>query len=73
MTGTLSKKSLIFCSSGHRITLGNKIGEGAFGRVMKGYTHALRGTIHPTPVAVKMLKEDAGEQELEDLIKVNTI
>ena len=52
-----------------RISLGNQIGEGAFGRVMMG----VMATGDPATsgyVAVKMLKEDAAEQELEDLIQV---
>ncbi len=47
---------------------------------MKGMATSLKqggGTIvtssGPTPVAVKMLKEDAGQLELEDLIKVRGI
>ena len=38
------------------LTLGAPIGEGAFGRVYKGYAIGLRGGDDVTIVAVKMLK-----------------
>jgi serine/threonine protein kinase len=56
-----------------RITLDAQIGEGAFGRVWKGVATDLRTdptAPSPVTVAVKMLKEDATEQELDDLIQV---
>lgn len=41
-----------FCS----LTLGEAIGEGAFGRVYKGYAMGLKGGSELTILAVKMLK-----------------
>lgn len=38
------------------LQLGELLGEGAFGRVVKGYVLGLHGRMEPTVVAVKMLK-----------------
>lgn len=50
-----------------KLSLGEQLGEGAFGRVMKA---TLTGS-HPDPmtVAVKMPKPDATEREIKDLIQ----
>ena len=40
-----------------RLQLGEVLGEGAFGRVIKGYAHNLHGK-NLSVVAVKMLKGD---------------
>eukprot|EP00794_Sanderia_malayensis_P005560 gene5560-6245_t len=44
------------------------LGEGAFGRVVKGIAKGLPGRPEQTTVAVKMLKDDATDHELSDLI-----
>lgn len=44
------------------------LGEGAFGRVMLATVHSLPLSPEPTFAAVKMLKEDATEPELKDLL-----
>ncbi|XP_065071591.1 fibroblast growth factor receptor 4-like isoform X2 [Rhopilema esculentum] len=44
------------------------LGEGAFGRVMKGISNGLPGNPDATVVAIKMLKEDATDHDLSDLI-----
>ncbi|EDO27902.1 predicted protein, partial [Nematostella vectensis] len=44
------------------------LGEGAFGKVMRAEAFGLHGNSACTTVAVKMLKEDATEQELFDLV-----
>lgn len=44
------------------------LGEGAFGRVMLANVHGLLDLQSPTTVAVKMLKYDATERELKDLL-----
>lgn len=46
----------------------NLLGEGAFGRVMLGIVHELPRHTEPTTVAIKMLKNDATEKELKDLL-----
>ncbi|ELT87628.1 hypothetical protein CAPTEDRAFT_132112 [Capitella teleta] len=51
------------------LQLGNPLGEGAFGQVFKGVVIGLHGKMEPTVVAVKMLKPDASEKELRDLIQ----
>ncbi|KXJ23083.1 Fibroblast growth factor receptor 3 [Exaiptasia diaphana] len=50
------------------ITLVDTLGEGAFGRVMKADAIGLKNMPYSSYVAVKMLKEDATEHELADLI-----
>lgn len=51
----------------HCLTLGAPIGEGAFGRVYKGYAIGLRGGDDVTIVAVKMLKDEATSRDVIDL------
>lgn len=51
-----------------KLVLGKPLGEGAFGLVMKGEASGLN-KVPITTVAVKMLKEDATDRELTDLIQ----
>lgn len=51
-----------------KLTLGKPLGEGAFGLVMKAEVQGLN-KVPVTTVAVKMLKEDATDRELTDLIQ----
>ena len=44
------------------------LGEGAFGRVMLGLVHELPRHTEPATVAIKMLKNDATDKELKDLL-----
>lgn len=44
------------CKLIFRLELGEVLGEGAFGRVVKGYAHQLHDKTDVTVVAVKMLK-----------------
>ncbi|XP_064601371.1 fibroblast growth factor receptor 2-like [Liolophura sinensis] len=50
------------------ITLGKPLGEGAFGVVMQGEARCLPNKQGITTVAVKMLKEDATDHEMMDLV-----
>ncbi|XP_013392948.1 fibroblast growth factor receptor 2 isoform X2 [Lingula anatina] len=52
-----------------RVSLGKPLGEGAFGQVIKGEVTGVNNKVSSTPVAVKMLKEDATDRELADLIQ----
>ncbi|XP_032869800.1 fibroblast growth factor receptor 1-like isoform X2 [Amblyraja radiata] len=56
--------------SRERLTLGKPLGEGCFGQVVMGETIGLdkEKPSRPVPVAVKMLKADATEKDLSDLI-----
>lgn len=49
--------------------MGETLGEGCFGKVVKGYAEGLMNRIEPTIVAVKMIKEDATVKELRDLVQ----
>lgn len=51
------------------LELGETLGEGAFGKVRKGYAIGLWGRLDPIIVAVKMLKDDATGKELNDLVQ----
>ncbi|XP_056006443.1 fibroblast growth factor receptor 4-like isoform X5 [Ostrea edulis] len=55
--------------SRERLVMGKTLGEGAFGVVIKGDAHGISGKNGVTTVAVKMLKEDATDRELTDLIQ----
>ena len=50
--------------------MANKLGEGCFGQVFKGYIDTSVGFIKESVVAVKMLKSDATEAEVDNLIQV---
>jgi serine/threonine protein kinase len=52
-----------------RLTLGKPLGEGAFGQVVRGDAQDIGGKNGRITVAVKMLKEDATDRELADLIQ----
>ncbi len=52
----------------HRLTLGKTIGEGAFGRVVMGEAVGICNSERTTKVAVKMLKVNATDRELSDLV-----
>ncbi|XP_059177562.1 fibroblast growth factor receptor 4-like [Physella acuta] len=52
-----------------RLKLGQRLGEGAFGLVVKGEAMGLQNNNSPTTVAVKMLKKDATDREMMDLIR----
>ncbi|CAL1527375.1 unnamed protein product [Lymnaea stagnalis] len=52
-----------------RLKLGSRLGEGAFGLVVKGEAMGLLNNNSPTTVAVKMLKKDATDREMADLIR----
>ncbi|XP_012942529.1 fibroblast growth factor receptor 4 [Aplysia californica] len=53
-----------------RLTLGTRLGEGAFGLVVKGEaTGILSNSTSSVTVAVKMLKKDATDREMMDLIR----
>ncbi|XP_035217300.1 proto-oncogene tyrosine-protein kinase receptor Ret-like [Stegodyphus dumicola] len=51
-----------------RLSLGETLGEGEFGRVVKGKAKNIAGIPGVTTVAVKMLKENSSEAERKDLI-----
>ncbi|XP_065211978.1 tyrosine kinase receptor Cad96Ca [Planococcus citri] len=53
----------------HRIKVFNILGEGCFGQVWKCEAMNIDNKEGPTVVAVKMLKENAGEQERSDLVQ----
>jgi serine/threonine protein kinase len=55
--------------SRQNLQLGELLGEGAFGKVYKGYAVGIDGQMEPTVVAVKMLKDGAGEKEMADLLQ----
>lgn len=50
------------------LVLSDVLGEGAFGRVIKAKAVGLNNSPYSIIVAVKMLKEDASDQELMDLV-----
>ncbi|XP_062926605.1 proto-oncogene tyrosine-protein kinase receptor Ret isoform X1 [Mobula hypostoma] len=50
------------------LVLGKTLGEGEFGRVVKATAFKLKGKAGYTTVAVKMLKENASQSELRDLL-----
>lgn len=52
-----------------RLVMGKTLGEGAFGVVIKADAHGISGKNGAVTVAVKMLKEDATDRELTDLIQ----
>ncbi|KAK3764988.1 hypothetical protein RRG08_011075 [Elysia crispata] len=54
-----------------RLKLGSRLGEGAFGLVVKAEAMGLlnSNSSSPTTVAVKMLKKDATDREMTDLIR----
>ena len=53
-----------------RLTLGTRLGEGAFGLVVKAEAQGINTTGNaPVTVAVKMLKRDATDREMMDLIR----
>jgi len=49
--------------------LGDRLGEGAFGLVIKGEALGIFKDNNSVTVAVKMLKEDATDREMMDLIR----
>ncbi|KAK7794963.1 hypothetical protein U0070_017472 [Myodes glareolus] len=53
-----------------RLTLGNSLGEGCFGQVFmaEAIGFNMNNTVKPVTVAVKMLKDDANDQDLLDLV-----
>lgn len=51
------------------LTLGPMLGEGAFGMVIKGIAFGIAGRAGSTTVAVKMLKDDATDNEMADLVQ----
>lgn len=52
-----------------RMVLGDRLGEGAFGLVVKGEALGIFKDNNSVTVAVKMLKEDATDREMMDLIR----
>ncbi|XP_076469664.1 fibroblast growth factor receptor 2-like isoform X2 [Babylonia areolata] len=52
-----------------RLVVGDRLGEGAFGLVVKGEALGLVRDEQAVTVAVKMLKEDATDREMMDLIR----
>jgi len=44
------------CACFDRLQVGELLGEGAFGKVYKGYVHGNDSSVEPSVVAVKMLK-----------------
>ncbi|GAB0192344.1 proto-oncogene tyrosine-protein kinase receptor Ret [Grus japonensis] len=50
------------------LVLGKTLGEGEFGKVVKATAFRLKGRAGYTTVAVKMLKENASQSELRDLL-----
>lgn len=52
-----------------RLVLGDRLGEGAFGLVIKGEALGIFKDNNSVTVAVKMLKEDATDREMMDLIR----
>ncbi|KFO33942.1 proto-oncogene tyrosine-protein kinase receptor Ret [Fukomys damarensis] len=50
------------------LVLGKTLGEGEFGKVVKATAFRLKGRAGYTTVAVKMLKENASQSELRDLM-----
>ncbi|KAK2187383.1 hypothetical protein NP493_167g01010 [Ridgeia piscesae] len=52
-----------------KLTLGEMLGEGAFGMVVKAEAKGISGKNGAQTVAVKMLKDDATDRELADLIQ----
>ncbi|CAI9738965.1 fibroblast growth factor receptor 2-like isoform X1 [Octopus vulgaris] len=52
-----------------RLIMGKQLGSGAFGVVIKAEAIGIGGCKGRVPVAVKMLKEDATERELADLVQ----
>ncbi|KAH9520397.1 Fibroblast growth factor receptor 1 [Bulinus truncatus] len=52
-----------------RLKIGQRLGEGAFGLVVKGEAYGLENKNTPTTVAVKMLKKDATDREMTDLVR----
>ncbi|XP_046362348.1 fibroblast growth factor receptor 2-like isoform X2 [Haliotis rufescens] len=52
-----------------RLVCGERLGEGAFGLVVKGVALGIQGMPGNTTVAVKMLKEDATDREMTDLMQ----
>ncbi|XP_023677187.1 proto-oncogene tyrosine-protein kinase receptor Ret isoform X1 [Paramormyrops kingsleyae] len=55
------------------LVLGKTLGEGEFGKVVKGTAFRLKGKAGYTTVAVKMLKENASQSELRDLLSEFTL
>ncbi|KAK7807246.1 hypothetical protein U0070_003246, partial [Myodes glareolus] len=53
-----------------KLTLGNSLGEGCFGQVFmaEAIGFNMDNTVKPVTVAVKMLKDDANDQDLLDLV-----
>ncbi|XP_064629948.1 fibroblast growth factor receptor 2-like isoform X2 [Lineus longissimus] len=51
------------------LSLGKPLGEGAFGQVVRGEAQDISGKNGRTTVAVKMLKDDATDRELADLVQ----
>ena len=52
----------------HRLTLGKTIGEGAFGRVVVAEAVGIYNKERNSTVAIKMLKVNATDRELADLV-----
>jgi len=44
------------CACFNRLQVGELLGEGAFGKVYKGYVHGNDSSVEPSVMAVKMLK-----------------
>ncbi|KAL1446145.1 hypothetical protein WDU94_015635, partial [Cyamophila willieti] len=57
----------------HHIKVFNILGEGCFGQVWKCEALGIDGREGPTIVAVKTLKENAGERERLDLLQELTV
>ncbi|XP_074532014.1 proto-oncogene tyrosine-protein kinase receptor Ret [Halichoeres trimaculatus] len=55
------------------LVLGKTLGEGEFGKVVKATAFRLKGKAGYTTVAVKMLKENASNSELRDLLSEFTL
>ena len=69
--GGFSGSDAIGCFSDFcRLTLGGRLGEGAFGVVLKAEAAGLYNNVSsPTTVAVKMLKENGTDNEMMDLTR----